>query len=59
MKPDNLKKINYISHYYKEYAGRLFQFYPEGTWDEDKMTYNESLIKYPKNKYIWERVKGA
>lgn len=50
------KKINYISHYFEQYNCRLFQFYPESIWDEDKSTYKDSIKKYPKEKYIWERL---
>ena len=31
----------------------LYYFYPNGMWDEDKLTREEALINYPPNKYNW------
>jgi hypothetical protein len=31
----------------------LFQFYPNGEWDEDKQTLKEALVQYPIEHYEW------
>lgn len=31
----------------------IYFFYPDGIWDEDKLTFNEAKTKYPKSKYNW------
>lgn len=34
----------------------LFQFFPNGVWDEDKLTLNEALKKYPPTKFNWLKI---
>ena len=31
----------------------LFLFYPKGMWDENKLTLQEALVKYPPHEYNW------
>jgi hypothetical protein len=31
----------------------MFQFFPDGEWDEDKLTLKEALEYYPVDKYEW------
>lgn len=31
----------------------LFLFYPERVWDDEKLTIEEALQKYPTDKYNW------
>lgn len=31
----------------------LFLFYPQGVWDEDKLTLEDALNKYPVEEYEW------
>lgn len=34
----------------------FFQFYPNGKWDEDKLTLPEAIEKYPPHKFNWLKV---
>lgn len=40
----------------KEYS--LYFFYTNGIWDEDKLSNEEALIKYPTTKYNWIFIPG-
>lgn len=31
----------------------IYFFYPDGVWDENKLTFHEAKTKYPKTKYNW------
>ena len=31
----------------------IYYFYPDGIWDEDKLTLEEAEKQYPKDKFIW------
>lgn len=35
----------------------IYFFYPNGIWDEDKLTLDEAKKKYPDSKYNWILVK--
>lgn len=37
----------------------VYYFYIDGLWDEDKLLYNEALVKYPPKEYNWELVEGG
>lgn len=47
--------IDFMCYEYTYPEGRctLFQFYPNGEWDEDKLTLNEALERYPIGHYEW------
>jgi len=50
------KEIIYFLCYeyvYSQGITTLFLFYPNGEWDDDKNTIQESLVKYPLDKYEW------
>lgn len=34
----------------------VYYFYVDGLWDEDKLLYEEALVKYPPEKYNWKLV---
>jgi len=34
----------------------LFQFFPNGNWDEDKLTLEEALINYPPAQFNWLKI---
>ena len=36
----------------------MFLFYPNGEWDEDKLTIHEALRNYPVEDYEWINVEG-
>ena len=36
-----------------EYTGTMFLFYPDGEWDEDKLTIADALVNYPIDTYEW------
>ena len=38
-------------------AYTIFQFFPNGLWDEDKLTITEAITKYPLYKYEWIKIK--
>ena len=31
----------------------IYFFYPDGEWDENKLTFHEAKTKYPTTKYNW------
>lgn len=43
---------------YKTYMSnfQVFMFYPNGSWDECKLTFEEALKAYPKSKYTWVEI---
>ena len=51
----NKIEINFTCYKYKwgDGVGTMFLFYPEGVWDEDKLTIEEALEHYPVDKYEW------
>lgn len=61
-----MKTVRYTSYtaftkqnkYGKPHDIRLFLFFPEPTfdWDEDKLTYEEGLQRYPKSDWKWQRI---
>ena len=52
---NNKIEINFVCYAYtwNEGAGTMFQFFPDGVWDEDKLTIEEALKNYPIGKYEW------
>lgn len=36
----------------------VYYFYIGGLWDEDKLLYDEALVKYPPEKYNWKLVEN-
>lgn len=52
---NNKIDITFICYAYKwdEGIGTMFLFYPEGIWDENKLTLEEALQDYPPTKYEW------
>lgn len=47
--------IDFVCYKYRFAKGitTLFLFYPDGIWDEDKLTIKEALNKYPIELYNW------
>ena len=31
----------------------IFYFYPNGVWDEDKLSLEGALDRYPREEYLW------
>lgn len=55
-----MKNIDFDCYFYEDgYKEKytLFQFFPDGVWDEDKLTLNEALKKYPPTKFNWLKIK--
>lgn len=53
-----MKTIQYEKELVK-FAGHaeavdVYYFYIDGVWDEDKLLYEEALVKYPSKEFIWE-----
>lgn len=46
-----LEPIDYAVAYTEH--GELLYFYPDGIWDDCKLTLQEAEEKYPKTKYKW------
>jgi hypothetical protein len=36
---------------------RIYQFWPDGVWDENKYTLEEAQKAYPKSQYDWVKAK--
>jgi hypothetical protein len=51
----NKKDITFTCYKYDwdEGTGTLFLFWPDGVWDEDKLTIHEALDRYPVSEYEW------
>jgi hypothetical protein len=32
---------------------RIYLFYPDGVWDEHKLTLDQAEERYPTDKYVW------
>ncbi len=49
------QKISFICYPYTftNGEGTLFEFHVDGKWDEDKLTLEEALKKYPLHSYVW------
>lgn len=47
--------IGFVCYKYKwdNGVGTMFLFYPDGEWDEDKLTIQEAIKQYPPEKYEW------
>lgn len=53
---ENIKFICYRYVYHTDNGNSvttLFSFYPNGVWDEDKLTIDEAVVQYPPDKYNW------
>lgn len=55
-----LTRIEYRSHMAAGSDGpwRVYLFYPDGVWDEDKKTLEEAQKAYPKSRYQWVKIKS-
>ena len=54
-----MKNIDFDCYFYEDGNKEkytLFQFFPDGVWDEDKLTLNEALKKYPPTKFNWLKI---
>lgn len=51
-------QINYTSHESLSDDGpwTVYFFYPDGVWDEDKLTLKEAEAKYPPKKFDWVKI---
>jgi len=49
------REVGFICYKYQwsEGVGTMFQFFPDGEWDEDKLTLKEALEYYPIDEYEW------
>lgn len=47
----------YLYTYGNDEKVTLFQFFPGGDWDEDKLTLEEALKKYPPTQFNWLKIK--
>lgn len=49
------KKIDFVAYEALSDEGpwRCHLFYPDGVWDEDKLTLEEAERKYPQDQYEW------
>lgn len=44
--------------HFSDGQGTLFWFYPNGIWDEHKLTIEEAINKYPPHTYEWLHVEN-
>jgi len=56
-----LKDVGFICYKYtwSKGIGTLFLFYPDGQWDDDKLTLNEALKNYPPKEYNWIHINDS
>ncbi len=49
------KQIDYTTYEASSAEGpwQVYLFYPDGVWDEDKLTLGEAEKKYPPRDYKW------
>ena len=52
---NNKTEVKFFCYKYRAEEGEctLFQFFPVGRWDGDKLTIEEALKNYPIYKYEW------
>lgn len=48
--------IEYVSYIWEPPNTRLFIFFFDGEWDEDKLTYEQAIKRYPREEYEWKNV---
>lgn len=55
MGTNSLRPIDFICYRYTwdKGVGTMFLFYIDGLWDEDKLSIEEALDKYPIDEYNW------
>jgi hypothetical protein len=48
-------EITFVCYKYNwdDGVGTMFLFYPNGEWDEDKLTLDEALVAYPSDQFEW------
>ena len=49
----SIKYSSYMAKFSDTEMEEVFCFYPNGTWDEDKLLLSEAEKKYPQDKYYW------
>lgn len=49
----SINYTSYIAKFSDTGMEEVFCFYPDGTWDEDKLSLSEAEKKYPQDKYCW------
>ena len=52
----SIKYSSYVAKFSDTEMEEVFCFYPNGTWDEDKLLLSEAEKKYPQDKYYWVKI---
>ena len=56
MKYKDRKYVFFVCYPYRDGSGHefvMYLFYPDGVWDDDKLTEKEALDNYPMSEYNW------
>lgn len=51
--PDAGTKIRIEFNTIETDHGTMYQFFPNGVWDEDKLQLHEAEARYPRDKFEW------